>query len=272
MECVAMIAKESMVKRKSVRTYMDEQIDSSLMDRLQKYTDVVSSPFDTNIRYEIIDAKQGEGLGTHGFIKGVNTFICMAVQDQERTEENLGYTTEKIILYAVSLGLGTCWLVESINKDHFAKAMGLKNGEILPAVVAIGYPAEKRSIRDKAKFTITHSKDRKDWSEIFFDKDFTQPLNKENSGVYSEALEMLRIAPSGFNTQPWRVIKSHDSFHFFVERKKKKNGFDYDKLYIGIAMSHFEVALNEIGIYGRWIDENPNLSKDNKEYVISFII
>ncbi len=98
-----MITKESMVKRKSVRTYMDEQIDNALMDSLQTYIDEVNSPFETNIRYRIIDAKQGEGLGTHGFIKGVNTFICMAVQNQERSEENLGYATEKIILYAVSL-------------------------------------------------------------------------------------------------------------------------------------------------------------------------
>lgn len=267
-----MITKESIVKRKSVRTYMDEQIDNALMDSLQTYIDEVNSPFETNIRYRIIDAKQGEGLGTHGFIKGVNTFICMAVQNQERSEENLGYATEKIILYAVSLGLGTCWLVGSINKDHFGKAMGLREGEILPAVVAVGYPAEKRSIKDKAMYKITHSKDRKDWSEIFFDKDFTQPLNKENAGIYAEALEMVRIAPSGFNTQPWRVIKSDDTFHFFLERKKKKDGFDYDKLYIGIAMSHFELALNEMGIYGKWVDADPNLSRDNKEYIISFVI
>lgn len=213
----------------------------------------------------------GQKLSTYGFIKGVKTFICTVVNNQKRSEENLGYTMEKVVLHAVSLGLGTCWLAGSFNKASFGKAIGLKDGEILPVVISVGYPAEKRSFLDKAMYSFTRSKSRKDWNEIFFDKDFNKPLYKENSGIYADALEMVRIAPSGFNKQPWRVVKDDDIFHFFMKGKKKDGQFNIDRLCIGIAMCHFELALNECGIYGEWLDMNPNLADENKEYVISFI-
>lgn len=37
-------------------------------------------------------------------------------------------------------------------------------------------------------------------------------------------------------------------------------------------MCHFELALNEQGVFGAWKDINPNLAGENKEYVISFEI
>lgn len=33
------------------------------------------------------------------------------------------------------------------------------------------------------------------------------PLEKEEAGNYEAALEMVRIAPSASNKQPWRILK-----------------------------------------------------------------
>lgn len=270
-----MISRDSIVKRKSIRTYSNEQIDSFTLDSLQSYIDEVSTPFETEIRFKIMESRSnefGQRLGTYGLIKGANTFICGAVKNQKRSEEDLGLAMEKVVLHAVSLGLGTCWLAGSFNKANFGKAVELKEDEILPIVISIGYPDENRSFFDKVMYILTRSKNRKDWNEIFFDRDFDKPLCKEEVGIYTDALEMVRIAPSGFNKQPWRVVKSDDTFHFYMEGKKKEGQFSIDRLCIGIAMCHFELMLNELGVFGKWMDLNPNIVNENKEYVISFSI
>ena len=48
---------------------------------------------------------------------------------------------ESLILYATSLGLGTCWIGGTFKKGQFAKAIDLKGDEILPIVLPIGYEA-----------------------------------------------------------------------------------------------------------------------------------
>lgn len=271
-----MTAKESMVKRKSVRTYKQEPIDISAIESLQSCINEISAPFDTKMRFKILEAKLGDSgkkLGTYGVIKGASNFICTAVVNEERGEENLGYAMEKIILHATSLGLGSCWLAGAFDKAGFSKAMELNSGEVLPIACPIGYSAEHKSFIDKALRTIQGSKNRKDWSEIFFEKDFGRPLTKEAAGRYTDALEMVRIAPSGFNKQPWRIVKDGDNFHFFMEGKKKDGQYSIDRLCIGIAMCHFEMMLNELGMYGKWVDNNPKLANgEGKEYIISFVL
>lgn len=58
----------------------------------------------------------------------------------------LGYSLEKVILYCTSLGLGTVWLGGTFNKGNFAKAVNLKENEILPIVSPVGYEGGKKSL------------------------------------------------------------------------------------------------------------------------------
>lgn len=58
----------------------------------------------------------------------------------------LGYSLEKVILYRTSLGLGTVWLGGTFNKGNFAKAVNLKENEILPIVSPVGYEGGKKSL------------------------------------------------------------------------------------------------------------------------------
>lgn len=51
---------------------------------------------------------------------------------------------------------------------------------------------------------------------MFTLNDFNTPLSKEEAGEYQAALEMLRLAPSATNAQPWAVVKEGNHFHFFV--------------------------------------------------------
>lgn len=263
--------------RKSIRTYKNESLSQDFKDKLEHYIKSVKGPFDTKMRFVIVDTDNAVSrvkLGTYGVISGAKTFICAVVEPAKRCEENLGYAFEKIILYAASLGLGTCWLGGTFNRSGFSHAAGLEEKEFIPVITPVGYPSEKRSLMDQVLVMCAGSKTRKNWSELFFDKDFKTPLNEDEAGPFREALEMVRLAPSASNIQPWRIIKDGNLLHFFLKRSvgyKNMVGFDIQRLDIGIAMCHLELTMNELGCAGDWVDIDPGLSVNiNTEYIISF--
>ena len=44
------------------------------------------------------------------------------------------------------------------------------------------------------------------FEELFYDETINTPLTKEQEGCWKETLEMVRLAPSAVNKQPWRII------------------------------------------------------------------
>ncbi len=271
--------KQVISKRRSVRTYKVGPISQELKEKLKKYIADVSSPFEPKTRFVLIDTDDMSPqtkLGTYGVINGAKTFICGVTEKVDRYEENIGYAFEKIILYATSLDLGTCWLGGTFNRSNFAKAAGLKENEIIPVVTPVGYAKEKRSFLDSVFVKSAGSDNRKDWSELFFDEDFGKPLKRDAEDRFTEVFDMVRIAPSARNKQPWRIVKNGGMFHFYLSRAlgyKETVGYDIQRLDIGIAMCHFEIIIQELGLTGKWIDQAPEITLEkNTEYIISYVV
>jgi len=270
--------RDTIRKRKSVRTYRGDPVPQDIKQKLNDFIQTANGPFNTRIRFQIVDmdsVSPGTKLGTYGLIKGAKSFICAAAKKEKRMEENLGYAFEKIILYATSLGLGTCWLGGTFKRSGFEKVLDVGEDEIVPAVTPIGYENAKKSLMDNITVAIARSAQRKDWSELFFDGNFSKALNKEEAGIFSECLEMVRLAPSASNKQPWRIVRDKNAFHFFICRNTaygKMFSYDMQKLDLGISMCHFELTAQELGISGRWIDSNPGIEcPANTEYLVSYI-
>jgi len=273
-----MTIKDAILQRKSMRTYKDVQLTQELRAKLEQYILSVKGPFGIKVRFKIVDidsTSEDMKLGTYGVIKGARSFICAVTEKGNRCEENLGYAFEKIVLYATSLGLGTCWLGGTFNKTGFQRAAELSDNELMPIISPVGYVRENRTLLDTLMVAFAGSKNRKDWSELFFEKDFGKPLTQGEAGELKEAFEMARIAPSASNKQPWRIVKDGNTCHFFISRNKmyeKALGFDIQRLDAGIAMCHFESMAQELGCSGKWIDSNPGLAAEkNIEYIISFV-
>lgn len=261
--------------RTSIRTYDDRPIDELNKEKIINYLENVVGPFNAKVRFSIIDIEDpniSEKLGTYGVIKGAKNFIMASTKKEQRSMEQLGYVLEKGILYATSLGLGTCWLAGTFKRQEFVKAIKLSQDEHLPVISPIGYPKEKRGIVDSFVRFAAGSKNRKDFKEIFFDGSWDNGLDKVEDEKYSLALEMLRLAPSASNKQPWRVLVEDNLFHFYLERNKgygKALGYDIQKIDIGIAMCHFELSMEELGFNGRWIEQEQE-SSGSREYIITY--
>jgi nitroreductase len=43
-------------------------------------------------------------------------------------------------LFAQALGLGSCWLASTFNREAFIKAMQLHGNEVMPVIISLGYP------------------------------------------------------------------------------------------------------------------------------------
>ncbi len=241
---------ELIKKRTSWRTYNGEHLTENDRKQLQEFIKSDhGTPFGSKPRFKIIDREAIGNLGTYGFIAGAKHFVAGTAQDTAMGIEDYGYALEKIMLYATQLGLGTCWLGGTYNKQGFTDA--LDHTGAIPAITPIGYPKERR-IAGRLIRWAAGARNRKPWSELFFKED-QSPLTNAEAGEYAIALEMVRLAPSASNGQPWRIYLDGNRFHLHI---KPRNGYgNMNRLDMGIAMSHFDLTLGDQGIYGKWTNE-----------------
>ena len=266
---------ETIKKRCSVRTYQDKELEPNVREMLQSYMDNLENPFGMQVKKYIIDKKlasEGEKLGTYGVIKGASTFMGISVPDKDLAHVAAGYEFENLILEATALGLGTVWLAATFNREGFASAMGVPKNELFPAISPVGYPAAKRSLTESLMRTAMRSSSRKEWNTLFYLENFQTPLHKDESGDYAEPLEMLRLAPSDKNTQPWRVLKASNSYHFFVTYKSgiSRGEEIIKRVDAGIALSHFHQTVLELGLKGCFKQTEPeNIELSQNTYYIT---
>ena len=266
---------ETIKKRCSVRTYQDKELEPDVREMLQSYMDNLENPFGMQVKKYIIDKKLasgGEKLGTYGVIKGASTFMGISVPDKDLAHVAAGYEFENLILEATALGLGTVWLAATFNRDGFASAMGIPKDELFLAISPVGYPAVKRSLTESLMRTAMLSSCRKEWNTLFYLDNFQIPLHKDEAGDYAEPLEMLRLAPSDKNTQPWRVLKSGYCYHFFVTYKSgiSRGEEIIKRVDAGIALSHFHQTALELGLKGCLKQTEPkNIELPQNTYYIT---
>ncbi len=271
---------ETIRQRISCRSFDGRALDDKTKEKLRAFfRENARGPFGNVLRFELIDLTEAEraelkSLGTYGVIKGATLFIAGAVMRGPRAMEDYGYGMEKNILFVTALGLGTCWLGGTLKRAGFARKIGLSADEFMPAITPVGYPADKRSLTDRAFRLMAKSDKRKPWEELFFDERPGNALVKDHAGACGQALESVRIGPSASNRQPWRIIREGAAFHFFLARTpgydKMTGEIRLQEVDMGIALCHFELAAEELGIGGSWQQANPGFNAGTMEYVVSW--
>ena len=92
---------------------------------------------------------------------------------------------------------------------------------------------------------------------FFFEGTFTESLTPEHAGQFRDALEMVRLAPSAGNKQPWRAVICGEKVHFYEKKSMADNPLgDIQKLDMGIALVHFDLTMEENGTGGRFVAED----------------
>lgn len=265
-------------KRTSRRSYEGTPISAEHVRFIKNVLEKNSvGPLGSKIKFQLVTRKgltnRRVKLGTYGFIQGAQNFIVGEVAPRKEAFLDYGYCLEKVILELTEVGLGTCWLGGTFDRGEFSKAIDLSNGNVIPAISPVGYATSRRSIGDRIIRAGAGSKKRKGWDELFFDAETMAPVNPDCLGSKAQWVEMLRIAPSASNLQPWRVLFKDGRLDLFLNRKKSYQkmfgNIDIQMLDIGIAMSHLHMMAEQEKLPVSWsVNENPSAVFD-WEYVIS---
>ena len=257
--------------RRSVRTFDETPLSPEDAAAFLDFAQRLENPYDIPITWKLLDAKR-QGLKSP-VIVGTDTFIAGKMPRVSHAEEAFGYAFEKVVLFAESRGIGTTWIAGTMDRPAFERAMDLRDGEVMPCVSPLGYPARKMSVREAIMRKGVKADARLPFETLFYSGSFDTPLVSEAAGTLFDALEAVRLGPSAVNKQPWRVVVCGDTVHFYEKHNKGygEGGWDIQKIDLGIALAHFELAAKEGGLSPALTIADPGIAAaPDTEYIASF--
>ena len=208
---------QAMQDRHSVRSYQDRPIEGETKEKLQSFLAQCSRESGLHLQLVLNEPGAFSGLmARYGRFSGVRDYIVLAGKPGAELEETCGYYGEKVVLYAQTLGLNTCWVALTYSKGK--AAVPLNSGEKLCLVITIGYGATQGvPHKSKPRSAVMRAQAAPpDW--------------------FLRGVDAALLAPTAMNQQ---------KFVFTLEgstvKAKAGLGF-YSKIDLGIAKYHFELG------------------------------
>lgn len=203
--------------RHSVRKYQSKKIEPEKVEKLNEMISACNKEGNLNLQF-LSDAgntynkffSKAMGLGS------APSVIACVGPDDETVEERVGYYGEKVVLFAQTLGLNTCWTGMYNPKTTPAK---IGEGEKLIIVIAIGYGE-------------TQGKERK--SKTY---DQVTSGDTDKPRWFNYGVEMALLAPTAINQQKFEIVFNEDGSVSFIDK-----GGIHSKTDLGIVKYHFEVG------------------------------
>lgn len=205
---------EAIRKRHSCRSFTGEALPEDVADGLKKRIASADGLM-------LIDGSNGR-VGTYGIVSGSVCSIALAGDATKPEFMKTAGDAEEIVLWLTEQGIGSVWLGGTF------KVSGVNDS--ISAVVALGVPANKMRLVDRIMHRAVSSNNRKPFDELF-------KSTSGGFGSYREPLEMMRLAPSAKNAQPWRAYVDDDTVHFYSTTNDR-----YTYIDMGIALRHFSLT------------------------------
>ena len=263
---------ETLVRnRRSFRTFDERVITREHMEQLLNFMTKLDNPYGLPMEFKFLNAKE-EKLSCP-VVVGTDLYLGVKMKKTPFLNEAVGYSLEKLMLYALSLGVGSVWIGGTMDRAAFERAMELQPDEVMPCVTPLGYPAEKMSVRETLMRKTIHAEERLPFEELFFKGNFDTPMKQDEAEKLAHPLEMVRLGPSAVNKQPWRAVVGDHAVHFYLKRSKGFGGslLDMQKIDLGIALCHFALSAEEDGLDLQFVQSDPKIAvPDGIEYIASY--
>ncbi len=282
-------------RRASIHSFDGRRIAADVRERLADYLRrLPDAPFGSPVQATLVkpdDAALAElaELTLYGSVEGASEYLVGWVRRGRRAMEDFGFVFEHAVLYAVALGLGTCWLSGTFRGSRIADQIDLMDDYVVPCLTPVGYPAEQPEALDRPAKHAATPRRRKRFEELFHRLEFweydgepqgpAEPIRERNAGRYGPVFRAVQAAPSASNHQPWRLYRytsegEGGTIHLFLERTpgyaKAAKDIDVQRIDAGVAMAHVSLAASECGIQGEWRDERPEFVPEGLEYIASW--
>jgi nitroreductase len=245
---------EAIERRVSVRSFDKRSIETELLERLVTLARKAGHLTDTPPRIEPVSGAErtqriiSHAIGSYGLVlTPPHLLVGVMPTESDSARIDLGYVLEQVVLEATRLGLGTCWITGTYDAQSAGDAVGMAQGEVAAAVIALGYPSERGwgRIHTGAVRRLARGHKRKPLKEIVFTERWGEPWSPDDADpTLVSVLERARLAPSAVNRQPWRfVVQPHGLALALVQPKP---------IDAGIVMAHVTLAAQALGREGRW--------------------
>lgn len=213
--------------RHSVRSYTDKKIEGEVLINLQTKIEELNKESGLNMQLILDEPKAFNSFMAHyGKFDGVKNYIAVIGNKDSSLEEKAGYYGEKLVLFAQSLGLNTCWVALTFKK--IKDTYTLDKNEKMVLVIAIGY-GKNQGYAHKTK-TFEQVTDIKGEAPQWF-------TNGVNAAL---------LAPTAMHQQKF-MIHYKDGMVKITSSK-----WPYANIDLGIVKCHFEIGssrkFNEEGI------------------------
>ena len=215
-------------KRRSVRRYSEEKLTDEELAQVEEYLHQLRPLIpDIKVEFQIVPCNETNCK--------YNAEYCLLVYSEEKNLwlTNVGYMVEQWDLYLASLDIGVCWYgmgkVAEERQCDLRYAIMLCFGKCDPSVFRNG---DYDFSRDDAA-------------------DFWSGMSDARLG------EIVRLAPSAVNSQPWRVDQVENKFNVYRQKGKvpilsNQLCKHWNKVDMGIFLCYMDIALESEGyIYSR---------------------
>jgi nitroreductase len=123
--------------RKSVRTFDGNKISDEDKNKLLSYSQTIENPYDIPVNFVFLYSEKFNLNSS--VIEGEDFYIAAKVPKTPHCVEAYGYSFEKLVLYAWSLGIGTTWIGGTFDRNLFEKAASTQEDEYMMIVTPVGY-------------------------------------------------------------------------------------------------------------------------------------
>ena len=204
-------------QRHSVRQYKADRIEEEKVALIKAKIDELNAEGDLNLQF-IEDAEKTynklfnrvSGLGS------APSVIACVGKDDKSLDQRVGYYGEKLVLYAQTLGLNTCW-TGTFNRKNISA--DIPDGERLVISIAIGYG------KDSGKERKTKSKEQ------------LSEASTQRPEWFEKGVEMAMLAPTAINQQKFLIKLNDDETVEFIDK-----GGVLSQVDLGIVKCHFELG------------------------------
>ena len=186
----------AMKKRCSRRKYTNRPIDSKYVQQLEDSIALYNKESGLNIKLVIgSGAELFSGFRkSYGLFVGVQNYIAMiGSKTLPNRMEKVGRFGEKIILEATAMGLSTCWVGTSYDKN-VAKEL-CEGNEELDCVIAVGYSDEKHSFKERMMEYGTHRQNKS--------KEALIEAEEHVPEWFKQGMDAVYLAPTARNLRPF---------------------------------------------------------------------
>ncbi len=256
-------------QRKSIRDFKEVNLENKDIEALMDFAESVDS-IEGNISTTFYFVRDGHNAfksmvgyaGYYGMPIDAPHYLLLLAEKEGNYKLNAGYMMEQVLVKAMDMEIGTCWIdIQEEKYKELKRALKVDGeGEIL-AIVALGYPKTNIfgiEVPPTGRKSIEEFVYGKTWGKLM-------DLDQLSQRGLDEVFYYARYAPSWGNIQPWKFIIADCRLILTMYLESEGKELEDHDLECGIMMLYIEKMMHKQGIQGKWDLNTKYLDRDEYE-------